>query len=249
MAGRGIKRRLRDVSWLPRRHPSLPAPRFPPVAPPPHPRPRPRRQGAALAKTLALAGVNLPMHEQAAKPREAFVALVAAVRPLPRVRVHVVAQQVGQPETLAAQLTLVRLVAIVRQHVLLQLGLVAVAFAAAGAAEGFLLMQLLVRSHVLQKGEVFSTVGTPERLLARVDDEVLLQVAAEPKGLATDFTLVRFVLGVHPHVQLQHGTEAERLPALGAFVRLGARAVVPPLPLRVAGIHLRNLFRRCSHVF
>lgn len=189
------------------------------------------------------------MHEQAAKPREAFVALVTAVRPLPRVRVHVVAQQVGQPETLAAQLTLVRLVAIVRQHVLLQLGLVAVAFAAAGAAEGFLLMQLLVRSHVLQKGEVFSTVGTPERLLARVDDEVLLQVAAEPKGLAADFTLVRFVLGVHAHVQLQHGTEAERLPALGAFVRLGARAVVPPLPLRVAGIHLRNLFRRGSHVF
>lgn len=193
--------------------------------------------------------MNLPVHEQAAEPREAFVALVAAVRPLPRVRVHVVAQQVGQPETLAAQLALVRLVAVVRQHVLPQLRLVAVAFAAAGAAEGLRLVQLLVRSHVLQKGEVLPTVGAAERLLARVDDEVLLQVAAEAEGLAADFTLVRFVLGVHAHVQLQHGTEAEGLPALGAFVRLGARAVVPPLPLRIAGIRLRNVFRGGSHVF
>lgn len=238
---------MRDVSGLPGQRQSLSAHRFPPAAPPSHPRPRRRR--ATLAKTLALAGVDLPVHEQAAEPGKAFVALVAAVRPLPRVSVHVVAQQVGQPETFAAQATLVRLVAIVRQHVLLQLGFVAVAFAAAGAAEGLLLMQLLVRSHVLQKGEIFAAVGALVRLLARVDDEVLLQVAAKPKGLATDFTLVRLVLGMHPHVQLQHGAEAEKLPALGAFVRLGARAVVSPLPLHIAGIHLWNLFSRRSHVF
>lgn len=118
--------------------------------------------------------MNLAVHEQAAEPGEAFGALVAAVRPVSRVRVHVVAEQVGQPKTFAAQVTLVRLVAIVRLHVLLQLGLVAVAFAAAGAAEWLLLVQPLVRPHVLQEGEVFATVGTLVRPLACVDDEMLL---------------------------------------------------------------------------
>lgn len=242
-----MERQLGDASWLPRQPPSLAAARFPPVAPASHP--SPRRRGATLAETLALASVNLAVHEQAAEPGEALVALVAAVRPVPRVCVHVVAEQVGQPEAFAAQVTLVRLVAVVRQHVLLQLRLVAVAFAAAGAAEGLLLVQPLVRPHVLQEGEVFAAVGTLVRPLARVDDEMLLQVAAEPEGLAAVLTLVGFVLGMHPHVQLQHGTEAEGLPALGAFVRPGARAVGFALLLRTAGVHLRNLFSGRPHVF
>lgn len=56
----------------------------------------------------------------------------------------------------------------------LQLGLVAVAFAAAGAAERFFLMQLLMRFHVLQEGKVLPTVGTLVWLLACMDDEMLL---------------------------------------------------------------------------
>lgn len=56
----------------------------------------------------------------------------------------------------------------------LQLGLVAVAFAAAGAAEWFLLMQLLMCFHVLQEGKVLPTVRTFVWLLACVNDEMLL---------------------------------------------------------------------------
>lgn len=56
----------------------------------------------------------------------------------------------------------------------LQLGLVAVAFAAAGAAERFLLMQLLMCSHVLQEGKVLPTVWAFIWLLACMDDEMLL---------------------------------------------------------------------------
>lgn len=71
------------------------------------------------------------MNQQAAEPGEGLMTLLAAVRPLPRVRVHVVAEQVGQAEAFVAQFTLVRLIAVVRQHVLLELGLVAVPFATA----------------------------------------------------------------------------------------------------------------------
>lgn len=56
----------------------------------------------------------------------------------------------------------------------LQLCLIAVTFAAAGAAERFFLMQLLMCFHVLQEGKVLPTVGTFVWLLARVDDEMLL---------------------------------------------------------------------------
>lgn len=56
----------------------------------------------------------------------------------------------------------------------LQLGLIAVTFAAASAAERLFLMQLLMCSHVLQEGKVFPTVGTFVWLLARMYDEMLL---------------------------------------------------------------------------
>ncbi|CAG6015743.1 unnamed protein product, partial [Menidia menidia] len=82
------------------------------------------------------------------------------------------------------------LVAIVRQHVVLQLGFVTVAFAAAGAAEGLFLVQLLMCSHVLQEGKLLPTLGAFVWLLARVDDDMLLQVAAESKTLAAHFALV-----------------------------------------------------------
>lgn len=180
------------------------------------------------------------MNEQAAEPGEGFVALVAAVGPLARVRVHVVAQQIRQAEALVAQLALVGFVSVVRQHVVLQLGFVAVAFAAVSAAERLLLVQPLVRSHVLQKGEVLPAVGTFIRLLARVDDEVLLQVAAEPEALAAHFALVRLVLGMNAHVQLQHGAVAECLSTLGTLVRLGAVA----FPLLLDSIAAQLLLRR-----
>lgn len=64
---------------------------------------------------------------------------------------------------------------------LLQLGLVAVAFAAAGATERFLLMKPLMGSHVLQKGKLFATVRTFVGLLACMNDDVLLQIAVESK--------------------------------------------------------------------
>jgi len=177
--------------------------------------------------------VGLLVHEQAAEPREALVALLAPMGPVSRVRVHVVPEQIGQSEALVTQLTLVRFVAAVRQHVLLELRLVAVAFAAAGAAERFLLVQLLVRFHVLQEGKVLPTVGTFVRLLARVDDAVLLQVAAESKALAAHFALVRPVLGMYAHVQLQHGTVAEGLSTLGALVRFETDAIASPFALHI----------------
>lgn len=84
----------------------------------------------------------------------------------------------------------------------LKLGLVAVAFAAAGAAERFFLMKLLVGFHVLQEGKVLPAIRTFVWLLARMDDEMLLQVATKSKALATHFALVRLVLGMYAHVQL-----------------------------------------------
>lgn len=89
-----------------------------------------------------------------------------------------------------------------RQHVLLELRLAAVPFTAAGAAERLLLVQLLVSPHVLKEGKVLPAIWTFVRLLARVDDEMLLQVAAESETLATNFALVWLVLGMYSHVQL-----------------------------------------------
>lgn len=82
----------------------------------------------------------------------------------------------------------------------LQLGLIAVTFAATSAAEWFFLVQLLMCSHVLQEGKVFPTVWTFVRLLACMYDEMLLQVATESKALATNFALVRLVLGMYAHM-------------------------------------------------
>lgn len=56
----------------------------------------------------------------------------------------------------------------------LQLGFIAVAFTAAGAAKRFFLMQLLMRSHVLQEGKVLPTVGAFVWLLACMYNEMLL---------------------------------------------------------------------------
>lgn len=126
--------------------------------------------------------------------------LLALVRPLPGVGVHVVSQQIGQSEALVAEVALVRFVSVMGQHMVLELGLVAVAFATARAAERLLLVQLLVSPHVLQEGKILSTIGAFVRLFARVDNEMLLQVAAESETLATHFALVRLVLGMYAHV-------------------------------------------------
>ena len=85
---------------------------------------------------------------------------------------------------------------------MLQLGLVAVAFAAASAAVRLFLVQLLMCSHVLQEGKVFPAVRTFIRLLACVYDKMLLQVATEAKALATHFALIRLVLGMYAHMKL-----------------------------------------------
>lgn len=165
-----------------------------------------------------MTSMDLLVRNQAAEPGEALVALVAAVRLLPRVRVHVVAQQVRKLEALTALLALVRPVTLVREHVPLQLALVPVALATVGALERLLLVQLLVRLHVLQESKVSAAVGALVWLLAGVDDEVLLQIAAKAEALSANLALVRLVLGMYAHVQLQHRAMAERFPALGTFV-------------------------------
>ena len=85
---------------------------------------------------------------------------------------------------------------------MLQLGFVAVAFAAVGAAKRLFLVQLLMGSHVLQEGKVLPTVWTFIWLLACVDNKMLLQVATESKALAAHFALVRLVFGMYAHMQL-----------------------------------------------
>lgn len=146
--------------------------------------------------------MDLLVDKQAAEPGEALVALLTTVRPLPRVSVHVVTQQVCKLKGLAALLAFVRPVTPVREHVPLQLAFIGVALTARGALEWLLLVQLLMRLHVLQESKVPATVGALVRLLARVDDKVLLQVAAEAEALSANFALVRLVLGMYAHMQL-----------------------------------------------
>lgn len=141
--------------------------------------------------------------EQAAEPGEALVALRTAVGPLPRVSVHVVTQQVCKLKALTALLALVWPVTPVREHMPLQQAFVGVAFAARGALEWLLLVQLLMRLHVLQESKLPATVGALVRLLARVDDKVLLQIAAEAEALSANLARVRLVLGMYAHVQFQ----------------------------------------------
>lgn len=117
-------------------------------------------------------------------------------------RVHVVTEQISQSKAFVTKVTLVRFLTIMRQHVVLKLGLITITFAAASTTEWFLLMQLLMRLHVLKEGKVLPTVRTFVWLLACVDDEMLLQVAAESKALATHFALVGLVLGMNAHMQL-----------------------------------------------
>lgn len=53
------------------------------------------------------------VHQQATKPGKRFVTFLAAMRSLTRVRVHVISEQVGQPEALVTKGTLVRFVTVV----------------------------------------------------------------------------------------------------------------------------------------
>ena len=65
-----------------------------------------------LAEALPPASMDLLVHEQAAEPRKGLVTLVAAMRPLPRVRVHVITEQIGQSKAFFTQFTLMWFVSI-----------------------------------------------------------------------------------------------------------------------------------------
>lgn len=107
----------------------------------------------------------------------------------------------------------------VGQHVPLQLILVTVAFTTLRATEWLLLVKSLMSLHVLKECKVFSTVRAFVWLLPCVDNEVLLQVAAKPKGLATLIATVWLVLTVNAHMQFQYRAVAKTSATVSTLQR------------------------------